>query len=133
MYIQFSNLSYIDIYLSVWDSGTWDYNGSLSDLPVYHPFFINSIISRLIFLKYSFCYITLLLKKSSAVGSYLYHKTRKPLHCGLLISTGFFCSSQTDIFTVLQTSFYLSTFIHSFPFYGISFFPLLLIEIFPFL
>lgn len=73
-----------------------------------------------------------LAQKSSAFGSYLYHKTPKPLHRGLLISTGFLCSSPTDIFTVLQTSFYPSTFIHSFPFYGISFFRLLcLLKFYP--
>lgn len=60
---------------------------------------------------------------SSAAGRWLYNKTPKPPHPGLLIFTGFPCASQTGILTVLQTSFHPPTFVHNFPFFGIFFFP----------
>lgn len=119
-YIKFGNCSWR--WLTNWSvlgSGTWDYcSNFLSDLPAYHVFHINSIVAQ----------------KSSAAGYCLQSKTRKSPHPGFFTSTEFPHSSQTVIFTVLQTSFHPPTFVHSFPLYDIPFFPFfLLIEILSFL
>lgn len=123
MYIKFYNLSWHWLtYLSVLGSRRWTNVSFLCDLPAYYPFLINSVIARLIFLKYGFCYVILGLKHLQQLDV---DSTIKPqsLHILALIFTGFPCASQIGILTVLQTSFHPPTFVHNFPFYGILFFP----------